>query len=81
MYRADVFLPVNCDAMIHYYMCSVAAFNEKGEGPMSRQLKTYLPCDFTSEFKLKKSIHGPVLVHQRISLVFAIFLCSLSVIF
>ena len=47
-YSADIFMPTNCDSQIRYYLCSVAAFNEQGEGPQSENFTTYLPCDFKS---------------------------------
>lgn len=53
-YMADVFMPANCDVQIHFYLCTVAAFNEKGEGPRSLPVTTYLPCNFDRMFYREK---------------------------
>lgn len=48
-YSADIFVPTDCDSKITYYVCSVSAFNEQGEGPRSLNASVYLPCDFKSK--------------------------------
>ncbi len=37
-------MPVNCDVDIKFYLCGVSAFNERGRGPSSERIQTYLPC-------------------------------------
>ena len=48
-YNADVFIPTNCRARISSYSCAVAAFNERGAGPKSSYVITYLPCNINSK--------------------------------
>lgn len=51
-YSADIFMPTNCGSKIHYYLCSVSAFNEQGEGPRSENATVYLPCNFNCKCAL-----------------------------
>ena len=46
-YSVIVSVPSNCDSSVRSYLCSVTAFNERGEGPMSEETFLYLPCAYS----------------------------------
>ena len=48
-FSATVAMPGSCSSPVLIYFCSIAAFNERGEGPSSETVTVYLPCVAESE--------------------------------